>query len=98
MSDPKDPEPQTVLMAVVKELRTELKLINPDYRRCGRMVADGLEAVLDWEQEAGIREQGATSREQGERIPAAVEVRQPGPVEVRARKARRSSDRSDRSE
>ncbi len=63
---------KTVLTAVVSDLRSELGLINPDYRRVGRMVADGLEALLEQEPE--------------DRVPMPVELRDPGPVEVRARK------------
>ena len=63
------PTPRTVLKAVVSDLRTELNLINPDYRRVGRMVADGLEALLD----------------RAEAMPELVEVRTPDPVELRTR-------------
>jgi hypothetical protein len=64
-----EPSSKTVLKAVVKEVRTELRLINPDLRRVGLMLADGLEALL----------------ERAERIPEPVEVRVSEPVEVRAR-------------
>ncbi len=38
--------PKTVLTAVVSEARAELRLINPDYRRVGLMLVDGLEALM----------------------------------------------------
>jgi hypothetical protein len=62
--------PKTVLKAVVKEVRTELGLINPDYRRVGLMLADGLEALA----------------ERAERIPEPIEVRTAEPIETRVRK------------
>ena len=64
------PTPKTVLKAVVKELRTELRLINPDYRRVGLMIADGLDALT----------------ERVERVPEPVEVRTADPVDTRVRK------------
>ena len=64
------PSTKTVLRAVVKEVRTELKLTNPDYRRVGLMLADGLDALL----------------ERAERVPEPVEVRVSEPGEVRTRK------------
>lgn len=65
-----EPTAKTVLRAVVKEVRSELRLINPDFRRVGLMLADGLEALT----------------ERAERVPEPVEVRVSEPVEVRTRK------------
>jgi hypothetical protein len=41
------PDRKTVLTAVVTEVRNELSLNNPDYRAIGRMIADGLEAIIE---------------------------------------------------
>ena len=69
---------KTVLTAVVKEVRTELRLINPDLRRVGLMLADGLEALT----------------ERAERVPEPVEVRVSEPSEIRTRtKQGRQKDR-----
>lgn len=65
-----EPSTKTVLRAVVKEVRSELRLINPDFRRVGLMLADGLEALT----------------ERAERIPEPVEVRVSEPSEIRTRK------------
>ena len=67
-----NPSTKTVLTAVVKEVRTELRLINPDYRRVGLMLADGLEALT----------------ERAERVPEPVEVRVSQASEIRTRKAK----------
>lgn len=69
-----EPTSKMVLKAVVKEVRTELRLINPDYRRVGLMLADGLEALV----------------ERAERVPEPVEVRisDAGDVRTRAGKGR----------
>lgn len=80
-------KPKIVITAVVKDLRSELSLINPDYRRVGRMIADGLEALLN------LRPPTSDP----ERIPEPVEVRTAEPPAVRARK-KKESDRSDRSD
>ena len=65
-----EPTPKTVLKAVVKEVRSELRLINPDLRRVGLMLADGLEALV----------------ERAERVPEPVEVRVSEPPELHTRK------------
>ena len=67
------PSPRTVLTAVVKEARAELRLNNPDFRCVGLMFADGLEALA----------------ERAERIPEPVEVRVSEPNEIRTRHGRK---------
>jgi hypothetical protein len=69
-----EPTTKTVLKAVVKEVRAELRLINPDLRRVGLMLADGLDALT----------------ERAERVPEPVEVRVSEPVDVRTRGKRRT--------
>ena len=64
------PTTRTVLRAVVREARSELKLINPDIRRVCLMLTDGLEALT----------------ERAERIPEPVEVHTAEPVETRTRR------------
>ena len=70
-----EPSTKTVLTAVVKEVRAELNLINPDYRSVCRMIADGLEALT----------------ERAERVPEPVEVRVSEQPEVRTRQARKGA-------
>ena len=67
-----DPTPKTVLKAVVHEMRAELRLNSPDYRRVGLMIADGLEALA----------------ERAEKAPDPIEVRVSESPEVRTRAKR----------
>ena len=61
-----EPTAKTVLRAVVRGARSELKLINPDIRRVCLMLTDGLEALT----------------ERAERQPDPIEVKRAEPVEV----------------
>ena len=67
MNPPNPPTTRTVLRAVVKEVRNELRLTNPDLRRVGLMLADGLDALT----------------ERAERQPDPIDVKTAEPVEVR---------------
>jgi hypothetical protein len=72
-----EPTAKTVLRAVVRECRNELRLTNPDLRRVGLMLADGLEALA----------------QPAERTPEPIDIRAPDALETRSRSARRAGRR-----